>query len=61
MRGPFDGGMLEHELAAKFGQRAKSVRELSPKLAKCFTTIQLHYESYALQEDEENERLRSGR
>lgn len=60
-RSPFDGGKLEHELAAKFGERTRSVRVLSPKLAKCFTTIQAHYEHHALREDEDAERLRSGR
>lgn len=60
-RSPFDGGKLEHELAAKFGERAKSVKGFSPKLAKCFTTIQSHYQHYARQEDEDAERLRSGR
>jgi hypothetical protein len=60
-RGPFDGGKLEHELAAQFSERAKAVRSLSPKLAKCFSTIQSHYEDYARREDEIAERRRSGR
>jgi hypothetical protein len=60
-RSPFDGGKLEHELAAIFGERAKSIREVSPKLAKCFSTIQSHYKDYAHREDENAARLRSGR
>jgi len=60
-RDPFEGGKLEHELAAKFGKRAKSVQMASPALAECFTAIQSRYEQHALREDEEAERLRSGR
>lgn len=60
-RSPFDGGKLEHNLAAKFGERAKTIREFSPKLAKCFTAIQSHYEHYARREDDDASRLRSGR
>jgi hypothetical protein len=60
-RDPFDGGRLEHDLAAMFGSLAKSIRELSPTLAKCFTTIQSHYERYARREDDDASRLRSGR
>lgn len=57
----FDGGKIEHELAATFGERAKTVRGFSAKLAKCFTTIQSHYEHYAFHEDETAERRRLGR
>ena len=60
-RDPFDGGKLEHGLAAKFGSLAKSIREFSPTLAKCFTTIQSHYEHHARLEDDDASRLRSGR
>ena len=60
-RDPFAGGQIEHELAAKFGERAKAARRFSAKLAKCFTTIQTHYEHYALREDETAERRRVGR
>jgi hypothetical protein len=60
-RSPFDGGQLEHELASKFGERAKTIRDFSPKLANCFTTIHSHYEHYARREDDDASRLRSGR
>ena len=60
-RDPFDGGALEHELAAKFDARAKKIKSVSPKLAKCFAAIQSHYEDHARHEDEEAARLRSGR
>jgi hypothetical protein len=60
-RSPFDGGKLEHELATKFGEQAKTLREPSPKLARCFRMIQSHYEHFARQEDDDAERHRSGR
>ncbi|MCA9013680.1 MAG: hypothetical protein KDB01_28205, partial [Planctomycetaceae bacterium] len=60
-RDPFEGGQIERELAAKFGERAKAAGRFSTKLAKCFTAIQTHYEHYALREDEIAERRRVGR
>jgi hypothetical protein len=61
MRDPFDGGKREHDLAAKFGEKAKSIGGVSPTLAKCLKTIQSHYEASARHEDEDAARLRLGR
>ncbi len=60
-RDPFEGGQIERELAAKFGERSKTAGRFSTKLTKCFTAIQTHYEHYALREDEIAERRRVGR
>lgn len=60
-RDPFEGGKQEHDLAAKFGDRAKAVRNQSSRLANCLTILQSHYKSYAVREDEDANRLRLGR
>jgi hypothetical protein len=60
-RGPFDGGGQERELAEKFSKRARTVRDISPKLANVFTSMQKSYEHDAQRWDLEAEQLRFGR
>ena len=61
VRSPMSGGELEHGIAREFKALAASIEDVSPGLAKCFSTLHLHYERQGKREDIDAERLRLGK